>query len=133
MQSAECGIEFAAGGLARFERSIMYKLRGLFSLLMLLGLGLSVSSAQQSPTTFRVMTYNIHHGEGVDGKLDLKRIASLIQQEKADLVALQEVDRGATRLSALWPASVRVGGAGASRWRGTPQRQRLAPAGATRG
>lgn len=61
---------------------------------------LSPFSHSQGPTTlrtFRVMTYNIHHGEGTDGKLDLQRIAALIKQEQADVVALQEVDRLATR------------------------------------
>jgi endonuclease/exonuclease/phosphatase family metal-dependent hydrolase len=38
------------------------------------------------------MTYNIHHGEGLDGKVNLERIAQLIQKEGADIVALQEVD-----------------------------------------
>jgi endonuclease/exonuclease/phosphatase family metal-dependent hydrolase len=46
---------------------------------------------------FRVMTYNIHHGEGLDGKVDLPRIAALIKKEKADIVALQEVDKGVAR------------------------------------
>jgi endonuclease/exonuclease/phosphatase family metal-dependent hydrolase len=45
----------------------------------------------------RVMTYNIHHGEGVDGKIDLNRIADIISRQKADIVALQEVDRGVER------------------------------------
>jgi endonuclease/exonuclease/phosphatase family metal-dependent hydrolase len=40
----------------------------------------------------RVLTYNIHHGEGTDGKLDLARIARVITGQKPDLVALQEVD-----------------------------------------
>jgi endonuclease/exonuclease/phosphatase family metal-dependent hydrolase len=47
--------------------------------------------------TFRVMTYNIHHGEGLDHRVDLPRIAALIKREKADIVALQEVDKGVTR------------------------------------
>jgi endonuclease/exonuclease/phosphatase family metal-dependent hydrolase len=47
--------------------------------------------------TFRVMTYNIHHGEGLDGKVDLLRIAELIKREGADIVALQEVDKGVER------------------------------------
>src|SRR5678810_85346 len=47
--------------------------------------------------TFRVMTYNIHHGEGLDGKVDLLRIAELIKREGADIVALQEVDKGTQR------------------------------------
>ena len=46
---------------------------------------------------FRVMTYNIHHGEGLDVKVDLARIADLIKREGADLVALQEVDKGTER------------------------------------
>lgn len=40
-----------------------------------------------------VLTYNIHHGEGVDERLDLERIARVVQDSSADLVALQEVDR----------------------------------------
>lgn len=48
-------------------------------------------------TTFRVMTYNIHHGEGLDGNVDLQRIAGLIKREQADIVALQEVDKGVAR------------------------------------
>jgi endonuclease/exonuclease/phosphatase family metal-dependent hydrolase len=43
------------------------------------------------------MSYNIRHGEGLDGRLDLARIASVITGENADLVALQEVDRGVER------------------------------------
>lgn len=49
--------------------------------------------------TLRVMTYNIHHGIGSDGKLDLDRIAALIKTQNVDIVALQEVDRGTTRTS----------------------------------
>jgi len=47
--------------------------------------------------TLRVMTYNIHVGIGMDKKLDLRRIADVINQEKPDLVGLQEVDRGVQR------------------------------------
>lgn len=45
----------------------------------------------------RVLTYNIHHGEGTDGKLDLKRIADVILSARPDLVALQEVDNRTQR------------------------------------
>ena len=45
----------------------------------------------------RVLSYNIHHGEGVDRKLDLPRIANVIKSMKPDLVALQEMDRGTER------------------------------------
>ncbi|MFZ0749257.1 MAG: endonuclease/exonuclease/phosphatase family protein, partial [Pyrinomonadaceae bacterium] len=47
--------------------------------------------------TIRVMTYNIHVGIGMDKKLDLPRIADVINKEKPDLVGLQEVDRGVQR------------------------------------
>lgn len=48
-------------------------------------------------TSMTVMTYNIHHGEGLDGKLDLERIAKIIRAHNPDVVALQEVDDRATR------------------------------------
>lgn len=44
-----------------------------------------------------VMTYNIHHGVGLDEKLDLERIAKVIRAHNPDVVALQEVDDRATR------------------------------------
>ena len=43
------------------------------------------------------MTYNIHVGVGMDKKLDLQRIADVINREHPDLVGLQEVDRGVKR------------------------------------
>ncbi len=44
--------------------------------------------------TFKVMTYNIHHANPPSEKvkIDLAAIARVINQEKPDLVALQEVD-----------------------------------------
>jgi endonuclease/exonuclease/phosphatase family metal-dependent hydrolase len=56
-----------------------------------------VQPPPREPATLRVMTYNIHHGEGTDGKVDLQRIAQLIKENKIDLVALQEVDRNTAR------------------------------------
>lgn len=47
--------------------------------------------------TIRVMTYNIHVGVGMDKKLDLQRIADVINGARPDLVGLQEVDRGVKR------------------------------------
>jgi endonuclease/exonuclease/phosphatase family metal-dependent hydrolase len=44
-----------------------------------------------------VVTYNIHHGEGTDGKVDIERIAAVIKQADPDLVALQEVDQKVKR------------------------------------
>src|SRR5216684_3383007 len=50
-----------------------------------------------SSKTLRVMTYNIHVCVGMDKKLDLPRIAAVINAQHPDLVGLQEVDRGVTR------------------------------------
>jgi endonuclease/exonuclease/phosphatase family metal-dependent hydrolase len=41
----------------------------------------------------RVMSYNIHHGQGVDDRLNLNRVAAEIGHSGADIVGLQEVDR----------------------------------------
>lgn len=47
--------------------------------------------------TIVILTYNIHHAEGLDGKIDTERIAKLMLEQNASLVALQEVDRGVDR------------------------------------
>ena len=49
------------------------------------------------PTPLTVMTYNVHHGEGMDKRLDLPRIADVIRKSDAELVALQELDDGTQR------------------------------------
>lgn len=49
------------------------------------------------PIRLRVLSYNIHHAEGVDRKLDVERIASVIRSVEPDLVALQEVDHKVKR------------------------------------
>ena len=63
----------------------------------LLGLAGCATIQPAKSFRFRVMTYNIHHGEGLDGKVDLLRIAQLIKEQGADIVALQEVDKGTER------------------------------------
>lgn len=55
----------------------------------------AVTRADETP--LRVLTYNIHHGRGLDGRIDLPRIAKVIKQCNPDLVALQEVDRETQR------------------------------------
>lgn len=74
-------------------------LQGLTLLLVaaIFGTGCQSASSPSEAKTFRVMTYNLHHGEGLDGKVDLLRIAQLIKAEGADIVALQEVDKGVER------------------------------------
>lgn len=53
--------------------------------------------AAPEPTEVRVLCYNIRHGRGMDGAVDLERIAAVIRAADPDLVALQEVDRGVRR------------------------------------
>jgi endonuclease/exonuclease/phosphatase family metal-dependent hydrolase len=65
-------------------------------LLLLVPLTLSRAASSEAPA-LRVMSYNIHHGEGLDGRLDPERIAKIIVDARADLVGLQEVDRGVER------------------------------------
>ena len=56
-----------------------------------------VSRPSTVKKTLRIMSYNIHVGVGMDKKLDLERIAEVINRERPDLVGLQEVDRGVER------------------------------------
>src|ERR1700676_740149 len=68
----------------------------IFSSLLLLLL-VWAGGDQTVPGTLRVLTYNIHHGEGTDGRFDLSRLAEVIKSVQPDVVALQEVDRGTER------------------------------------
>jgi endonuclease/exonuclease/phosphatase family metal-dependent hydrolase len=68
--------------------------RTLFVAALLVG---PVANAGTLGTRLRILSYNIHHAEGVDGKLDLERIAGVIRGCEADVVAVQEVDRGVER------------------------------------
>ena len=40
-----------------------------------------------------ILTYNIHSGRGIDGRLSLSRIADVIRSSGADIACLQEVER----------------------------------------
>ncbi|WP_051558879.1 endonuclease/exonuclease/phosphatase family protein [Allorhizobium undicola] len=51
-----------------------------------------ISRKKKNPASFRLMTYNIHGGIGTDRKLDLSRIAAVIEGSQAEIVCLQEVD-----------------------------------------
>lgn len=53
------------------------------------------SSADPSPRDrpLTVMSFNIHHGVGIDGLLNLQRVADVIKTDGVDVVGLQEVDR----------------------------------------
>lgn len=54
-------------------------------------------SAAEPAAEIRVLCWNLHHGVGEDGKLDLPRIAEVIKAQRPDVVALQEVDNKCRR------------------------------------
>lgn len=58
---------------------------------------LSFSSLAAQDVRLRVVTYNIHHAQGTDKRVDIKRISDLLDSCKVNLAALQEVDRGVER------------------------------------
>jgi len=60
------------------------------------------STATARPaTTLRVLAYNIKHGLGMDGEIDLERIARVINDLQPDVVTLQEVDSVVERTSGV--------------------------------
>jgi len=76
----------------------MIKHLSLFiSVVLFLSCNVGNDKSIEEQFVLRVMSYNIHHGEGMDGKIDIKRIAQAISKENPDLVALQEVDKNCTR------------------------------------
>ncbi|MCH7992087.1 MAG: endonuclease/exonuclease/phosphatase family protein, partial [Gemmatimonadetes bacterium] len=61
--------------------------------------GAAVPAASQA--TLRVAAYNIRHGLGVDGEVDLERIADVLRPLHADVITLQEVDRRVERTNGV--------------------------------
>ncbi|MAD79717.1 MAG: endonuclease/exonuclease/phosphatase family protein [Pirellulaceae bacterium] len=57
----------------------------------------SSAQADEDRNELRVLCYNIHYGQGNDGRYDVQRLATVINNAKPDLVALQEVDVGVKR------------------------------------
>ena len=51
--------------------------------------------------SLKILSYNIKHGRGMDGKVDLLRIAKVIGSLSPDLVTLQEVDKNCTRSGSI--------------------------------
>lgn len=68
-----------------------------FYLTVLILLICNACISQKPKHSLRVCSYNIRHGEGMDGKIDIKRIADLLRKSGAELIALQEVDKNCAR------------------------------------
>lgn len=72
---------------------------------LLASCGAPQTATPDSPVELTVLSYNIHHGEGTDGVFDLERLAQVILDSDADLVALQEVDVNTGRAGGIDQAS----------------------------
>lgn len=79
-------------------------MRTLSTLLLFVLAAACATPEPAAPATLRILSYNIHHGEGVDGVFDLERLARLIVEQEPDLVALQEVDQGTARAGGVFQA-----------------------------
>jgi endonuclease/exonuclease/phosphatase family metal-dependent hydrolase len=55
------------------------------------GSATSLPATTTSGSTLKVMTYNTHHGVGTDGRYNLDRIATVIANQRPDVVSLNEV------------------------------------------
>lgn len=63
-----------------------------------LAVGLSVSPVPAvAQATLRVAVYNVKHGLGMDSVIDLERVAEVLRPLDADVITLQEIDRGVER------------------------------------
>lgn len=56
-----------------------------------------IPSPPAAEQRLRAVTYNIRHGEGMDGEVDLERSAKRLRELAPDFVCLQEVDLGVAR------------------------------------
>ena len=56
------------------------------------------ASVPEGRESFRMMSYNIHHGAGMDKALDFRRIARIVAAEHPRFVGLQEVDQKTERV-----------------------------------
>ncbi len=64
------------------------------SCLIVLLMTLSIFAQEKKETetkSIKVMSYNIHYGQGMDKKIDLARIAKIISDQDPDIVGLQEI------------------------------------------
>lgn len=74
---------------------------GLGALVRALALSVALVLATAAPVaaqgTLRIAVYNVKHGEGMDGTIDLERVADVLRPLDADVITLQEIDRGVAR------------------------------------
>ena len=76
----------------------------MISLVGFLWAGLPAQAGEEN--RLRILTYNIHHGEGTDGKFDYQRLSEMITGLNPDLVAVQEVDKETSRVDGVDQAAL---------------------------
>ena len=76
------------------------------SLFLLLLLICQTISSQEDYISVRMLTYNIQHGAGTDGVVDLDRQAAVIESADVEVVGLQEVDSCVKRSGYIPEAAV---------------------------
>ncbi|HBT77502.1 MAG TPA: hypothetical protein DEB39_11420 [Planctomycetaceae bacterium] len=57
------------------------------------------AGAEEATSSLRVLCYNIKHGQGMDGVVDLERTVEAIRKWRPDVVLVQEVDKNTRRTS----------------------------------
>jgi endonuclease/exonuclease/phosphatase family metal-dependent hydrolase len=72
-------------------------MKHLLTLLLAIALATPLVTAEPANRPLRILCYNIHYGQGMDGQYDIPRLAAVIKATDPDLVALQEVDVGVRR------------------------------------
>ncbi|TNF43093.1 MAG: endonuclease, partial [Bacteroidetes bacterium] len=70
----------------------MNRLLFTISIFILLIFKSEAQTYPQRENTVRLLSYNIHHGRGMDNKMDIERIGKLIVDINPGVVGLQEVD-----------------------------------------
>jgi endonuclease/exonuclease/phosphatase family metal-dependent hydrolase len=68
----------------------------------------AIAQVESDPQVVRILAYNIKHGLGMDGKVDLERVASVIGSVAPDVVTLQEID-SVTARTGLEDQATRLG------------------------
>ena len=77
----------------------------LYTLLALAG-GAFAQEKKEAVKEMTLASYNIKHGAGMDGQLNLERTIGVLKKIDADIVALQEVDNKCTRSKKVDQAAV---------------------------
>lgn len=62
---------------------------------------LACRSVRSKDRRLRVTAYNIKHGLGMDGRIDLERVAAVLRATRPDVVTLQEVDERCRRSNSV--------------------------------